>query len=109
MISSPAWWIPPPEPCANEHGSAVEEVDAPGLRPDRQGPLSPSRATTTYPDATFTLRLAFGDVKGYEQDGKPIPFETTFAGLYRRAASNTTTNPVRAARRWLERRGTSST
>ncbi len=41
--------------------------------------------TSTYPDATFTLRLAFGQVKGYEEDGKHVPFETTFAGLYQRA------------------------
>ncbi len=40
--------------------------------------------TNTYPDATFTLRLAFGTVKGYEENGKHIPFETTFAGLYER-------------------------
>jgi hypothetical protein len=40
--------------------------------------------TDTYPDATFTLRLSFGVVKGYEENGKPVPFETTFAGLYER-------------------------
>lgn len=39
-----------------------------------------------YPDATSSLRLAFGVVKGYEENGKPIPFETTFAGLFQRAA-----------------------
>ena len=41
--------------------------------------------TNTYPDATFTLRLSFGTVKGYDEGGKHIPFETTFAGLYERA------------------------
>ena len=39
-----------------------------------------------YPDATFTLRLSIGTVKGYEEDGKPVPPFTTFAGLYQRAA-----------------------
>ena len=29
--------------------------------------------TEGYPDATFTLRLAFGIVKGYEEDGKLVP------------------------------------
>src|SRR5262249_22627343 len=38
-----------------------------------------------YPDATFTLRLSIGTVKGYEQDGKPVPAFTTFGGLYDRA------------------------
>ena len=40
----------------------------------------------TYPDATFTLRLAFGTVKGYEENGQQIPFETEYTGLYQRAA-----------------------
>ncbi len=26
--------------------------------------------TSSYPDATFTLRLAFGTVKGYTEDGR---------------------------------------
>src|SRR5205823_3523885 len=30
------------------------------------------------PDATFTLRLAFGVVKGYAVDGADLPFHTTF-------------------------------
>ena len=38
-----------------------------------------------YPDATGTLRLSFGTVKGYEEDGKPVPPFTTFAGFYQRA------------------------
>ena len=42
--------------------------------------------TAGYPDATFTLRLAFGAVKGYEENGQPVPPFTTFAGLYARAA-----------------------
>ncbi len=35
-----------------------------------------------YPDATFTLRLAFGPAKPYVENGKKIPFETTWAGMY---------------------------
>jgi hypothetical protein len=38
-----------------------------------------------YPDATGTLRLSFGTVKGYEEDGQPVAAFTTFAGLYGRA------------------------
>ena len=44
-----------------------------------------AEGTSTYPDATFTLRLSFGTVKGYEEDGKHVPFETNFAGLYETA------------------------
>lgn len=36
-----------------------------------------------YPDATFTLRLSYGAVRGYRDNaGKPVPYTTTFAGLY---------------------------
>jgi len=39
-----------------------------------------------YPDATGTLRLAFGTVKGYtEDDGQAVPAFTTIAGLYERS------------------------
>ena len=38
--------------------------------------------TSSYPDATFTLRLAFGPVKGYEQDGRQIPAWTSIGGAY---------------------------
>lgn len=38
--------------------------------------------TSSYPDATFTLRLAFGPVKGYEQDGQQIPAWTNIGGAF---------------------------
>jgi hypothetical protein len=41
-----------------------------------------TEGTSAYPDATFTLRLAFGPVKGYEQDGQPIPAWTNLGGAF---------------------------
>lgn len=41
---------------------------------------------SVYPDATFTLRLSFGPIKGYEEAGQTIPAFTTIAGLYARYA-----------------------
>ncbi len=38
-----------------------------------------------YPDATFTLRLSYGAVKGYTEGGKKLAPFTTLGGLYARA------------------------
>ena len=40
----------------------------------------------TYPDATFTLRLACGTVAGYREEGRMVEPYTTLAGMYERAA-----------------------
>lgn len=59
--------------------------------------------TDTYPDATFTLRLSFGTVKGYEEEGKHIPFETTFEGLYQKAEEHNNKFPFDLPPRWMKR------
>ena len=41
----------------------------------------------TYPDATFTLRIASGEVRGYEHDSRLVPYQTLFYGLFDRALS----------------------
>jgi hypothetical protein len=43
------------------------------------------RGTDVYPDATFTLRLAFGEVKGYRDAGRRIAPFTDFKGLFEKA------------------------
>jgi hypothetical protein len=57
-----------------------------------------------YPDATFTLRLAFGTVKGYTVDGQPVPPFTTFEGLYKRSAEQKNRGPFELPKRWVERK-----
>ena len=56
------------------------------------------------PDATFTLRLSYGIVAGYEQEGKSIPAFTDFAGLYQRAEQNDNRPPFLLPPRWVEKR-----
>ena len=58
--------------------------------------------TSTYPDATFTLRLSYGPLKGYEEDGKQIPALTNFAGLYQRAAEHNNQPPFNLPKRWID-------
>jgi hypothetical protein len=60
--------------------------------------------TGSYPDATFTLRLSYGTVRGYEQDGKQIPAFTDFAGLYERAAEHDNRPPFDLPKRWIDKK-----
>lgn len=53
-----------------------------------------------YPDATFTLRLSYGAVRGYKDNsGKPVPYATTFAGLF---AKGTSREPYIIPPSWLK-------
>jgi len=51
-------------------------------------------------DATFTLRLSFGIVKGYEEDRKAVPAFTTLAGMYERAKEMKERPPFDLPARW---------
>jgi hypothetical protein len=59
---------------------------------------------STYPDATFTLRLSYGQVKGYPMNGSKAPSKTTFYGLYDRANSFDFQGPFWLSSRYLEGR-----
>jgi hypothetical protein len=56
------------------------------------------------PDATFTLRLSYGLVEGYAEEGKPIPAFTDFAGLYQRAEQHENRPPFELPARWVKNR-----
>ena len=53
------------------------------------------------PDATFTLRLSYGAVKCYEQNGKHIPYFTTMGGAYQHAAAHDDKPPYQLPESWM--------
>jgi hypothetical protein len=59
---------------------------------------------STYPDATFTLRLSYGTVKGYPMNGTEAAPHTTFFGLYDRAAGFNWREPFNLTSRYQENR-----
>src|SRR5437868_5849379 len=58
----------------------------------------------SYPDATFTLRLSYGTVRGYDEGSKKIPALTNTAGLYQRGAEHNNQPPFDIPKRWLDRK-----
>ena len=60
--------------------------------------------TNSYPDATFTLRLSYGNVKGFKEDGKDVPAFTTMAGLYDRSKEQGNKGPFELPKRWVEKK-----
>ncbi|MEJ7639595.1 MAG: S46 family peptidase [Singulisphaera sp.] len=60
------------------------------------------QGASVYPDATFTLRLAFGTVKGYEVDGKPIAPFTRIGGAFEHARAHGNKPPYQLPPSWFE-------
>ena len=59
------------------------------------------KGAAVYPDATFTLRLAFGTVKGYEFGGREIPAFTTIGGAFAHAKAHGNSAPYELPKSWL--------
>ena len=62
------------------------------------------KGTAVPPDATGTPRLSFGVVKGYVENGKRIPFQTTFKGLYEKSEQNNNQPPYELAPSFLQKK-----
>ena len=54
---------------------------------------------SNYPDATFTLRLSYGTVAGYQQSGHAVAPVTDFAGAYAHATGR---DPFKLPQRWVD-------
>ena len=60
--------------------------------------------TSVYPDATFTLRLAFGTVKGLDDNGTTIPPWTTMGEAFEHETSHGGQDPWKLPRTWHDRK-----
>jgi hypothetical protein len=58
----------------------------------------------TYPDATGTLRLSFGPIKGYTENGAAVPAFATFEGLFKRWEERKGRDEFRLPQRWIDAR-----
>jgi V8-like Glu-specific endopeptidase len=56
------------------------------------------KGTAVYPDATFSLRLSYGVIRGWNERGTPVKPFTDFAGLFDRA---TAYDPFKLADTWV--------
>ena len=61
--------------------------------------------TSIPPDATGTLRLSFGVVKGYVENGRRIPYETTFRGLFEKCREAADKDPYELPAGFLAKEG----
>jgi hypothetical protein len=66
--------------------------------------LFETEGTNMYPDATFTLRLSYGDVEGYMEDGKKVQPFTTLGGLYARSDAHKREFPYNLPQRWWDKK-----
>jgi hypothetical protein len=92
------------EPVARELRERYDRlVEAPLERASEQ--IAEARfaalGTSVYPDATFTLRVTYGEVAGWRERGEEVPPFTTLAGAFARATGE---DPFRLPESWLAHR-----
>jgi len=68
-----------------------------------------TEGTASYPDATFTLRLSYGVVRGYTENGEgttpkgtKLPYFTTMGGAFQHAADHGNKDPYKLADSWMK-------
>jgi len=63
-----------------------------------------TQGDSAYPDATFTLRLSYGQVKGYQDAGKAVSPFTEIRGLYVRGDEHRQQPPYKITDSWMKAR-----
>ena len=74
------------------HGAAFAQA-----RFARSGSAAP-------PDATFSLRLSYGAVRGYSEGGKPVGYFTTLGGAFQHAKAHGDQPPYQLPESWVKNR-----
>ena len=94
------------DPEARRHRAVVDEL----VERDRQAydriakARFAVRGTSDYPDATFSLRLAFGKVRGYREQGRDVPAWTTIGGGFEHAAAHAGEQDFEMPASWVSKR-----
>jgi hypothetical protein len=65
-----------------------------------------TQGAAAYPDGTFTLRLSYGQVKGYMENGKLVSPFTEIRGLFVRADEHKHKPPYKIVDSWMKARAT---
>ncbi|MGH9218365.1 MAG: S46 family peptidase, partial [Vicinamibacterales bacterium] len=65
-----------------------------------------TQGDAAYPDGTFTLRLSYGQVKGYMENGKQVTPFTEIRGLYIRGDEHKHKPPYKIVDSWMKARAT---
>jgi Peptidase S46. len=58
----------------------------------------------TYPDATFTLRLSFGTVKGFTENGQPVSWATEIGGTFEHSAEHNNEGEFKLPESWTAKK-----
>lgn len=84
-----------------EHNEEIDERERQAYAKINEA-VAVIEGTDGYPDATFTLRLAYGTIKGYQEDGKQIEPTTDFAGAFKHAADHAGQDDFDLPPSWIE-------